>query len=352
VSESYVFYPERRIGLIFNLIAASILLVIAGWGIWQAFQAQGGFDFILYALAALIALLLFPYMLYRFMALRAARYVIERDGIHLLWGIRSEEVPMDEVLWIRRANELAVLPMTPIFWLPGTIIGTRHNRDIGDIEYFATIKSNLVIIAIEGKAYAVSPAEADEFVLTFKRLMELGSLSPIAPRSVYPTFFIARVWTEPYARYLLLAGFVLNILLFVWVSLQAPNYDEIRLGFATSGEPVPSIRLLLLPIISSFLFALDSFIGLFFFRREIVSEGSTPRSNISLREAALTSGYQDPLTSFIEIEQPTESPSLESPQHETLLVPNRVFADLLWSSSLLTTILFGLAIFFILNTGG
>ncbi len=351
MSESFVFYPERRIGFIFNLIAASILLVIAGWGIWQAFQAQVGFDFILYALVALIALLLFSYVLYRFLALRAARYVIERDGIHLLWGIRSEEIPMDEVLWIRRAHELAVPPLTPIFRLPGTIIGTRHNINIGIIEYFATSTSNLVVIAIEGKAYAVSPVEADEFVLTFKRLMELGSLSPIAPRSVYPTFLIARVWAEPYARYLLLTGFILNILLLVCVSLLAPSYDEIQLGFATSGEPVPSIRLLLLPIISSFLFALDGFIGLFFFRRDIVAEGSSPRSNSSLLEAAPTSEYQDPLTSFIEIEQPTESPSQKSPQHEALLVPNMVIANILWSSSLLTTILFGLAIFFILNTG-
>ena len=352
MNESYVFYPERRIGFIFNLLATSILLVIAGWGIWQAFQAQMGFDFILYALVALIALLLFPYMLYRFMALRAARYVIERDGIHLLWGIRSEEIPMDEVLWIRRSHELTVPPLTPIFRLPGTIIGTRHNRDIGIIEYFATTTSNLVIIAIEGKAYAVSPAEADEFVLTFKRLMELGSLSPIAPRSVYPTFLIARVWTEPYARYLLLTGFILNILLFVWVSLLAPSYDEIQLGFATSGEPVPSIRLLLLPIISSLLFALDASIGLFFFRRGIVSEELSPISNSSLLDEVLTTGDQDPLTSFIEIKQPTESPSLRSPQHEALLVPNLVIANILWSSSLLTTILFGLAVFFILKTGG
>lgn len=352
MSESFIFYPERRLGLIFNLIAASILLAISGWGIWQVFQVHVGFDLILYAVVALIALFLFPYMVYRFMALRAARYVIERDGIHLSWGIRSEEVPMDEVLWIRRADELAEPPLTPIFRLPGTIIGTRKNRDIGTIEYFATSKSNLVFIAIKGKAYAISPAEADEFVLTFKRLMELGSLSPIAARSVYPTFLIARVWTEPYARNLLLAGFILNILLFVWVSLQAPTYDEIRLGYATPGEPVPSIRLLLLPIISTFLFALDGFIGLFFFRREIIAERPSPESNSSLLETAPTSGYQDPLTSFIEIKQSTESLSPMSPQHETLLVPNLVIASILWSSSVLTTILFGLAIFFILNTGG
>lgn len=352
MNESYLFHPERRIGLVFNLIGACILLVVAAWGIWQAFQAQVGFDFILYTLVALITLLLFPYMVYRFMALRAARYIIERDGIHLSWGLRSEEVPMDEVLWIRQSNELADPPLIPFFSLPGTIIGARHNRDIGIIEYFAASKSNLIFIATEGKAYAVSPAKADEFLLTFKRLMELGSLSPIEPRSVYPTFLIARVWAEPYARSLILGGFILNILLFVWVSLQAPTYDQIQLGFATSGEPVPSIRLLLLPMISTFLFALDGFIGLFFFRREIITDESSPLRNTYLKGSATLNKYQDPLTSFIDIEQPTESPSLKPRQHEGLLVPNKLIAYILWSSSLLTTLLFGLAVFFILNAVG
>jgi hypothetical protein len=308
---SYEFRPRRTAGMIFHLGAIAILAAFAAWGLWQASLTDNGLVFVLSLIPALIAVSLVPLLAYRLQALRGAFYLLERDGIKLRWGLRSEEIPIDSVLWVRPAAELGDnLPLPWLRW-PGAVIGTHRQAKGAPVEFMASETGQLVLIATPKGLYAISPDDPAAFLSTYHRLTELGSISPLKARSVYPTNLLARLWRRRTARYLLLAGLAINLLLLAWVILVAPMRGEVILGYQRGGKPLPAIQLLLLPVLSSVFFILDFVGGLFFFRRGVLllatpAGAGTPRA------------------------------------------PNMVLAYLLWSSGLITALLFFAAVAYVL----
>jgi hypothetical protein len=297
--------------MIFHLGVILILTAGAVWGLWQASLADIGLVFVLSLLPALVAVLAVPFMAYRFQALRSAFYLLERDGITLRWGLRSEEIPIDAVLWVRPAAEMGgTLPLPWLHW-PGAVIGTRRLTGDGLVEFLASETQRLVLIATPKGLFAISPEDPVKFLSTYHRLTELGSLSPLPTRSVFPTFLLARVWRRRTARYLLLTGLFLNLLLLTWVILVAPLRGQVVLGFQRGGEPVPAIQLLLLPVLSSFFFLVDFFTGLFFYRRGVLLL-ATPTGARAAR------------------------------------APNMILAYMLWGSGVISAFLFFVAVAYIL----
>jgi hypothetical protein len=308
---NYEFRPRRTAGMIFHLVAIAILAAFAGWGLWQASLTDNGLVFVLSLIPALIAVSIVPILAYRLQALRGAFYLLDRDGITLRWGLRSEEIPSNSVLWVRPASELDFrLPLPWVRW-PGAVIGTHRGAGGTPVEFMASETGQLVLIATSKGLYAISPDDPAKFLSTYHRLNELGSFSPLKARSVYPTNLLARLWRRRTARYLLLAGLTINLLLLAWVILVAPVRGEVILGYQRGGEPLPAIQLLLLPVLSSVFFIFDFVGGLFFFRRGVLllvtpAGAGTPRA------------------------------------------PNMVLAYLLWWSGLITALLFFAAVAYVL----
>ena len=270
MKDEFVFRPPVQQGLIAHAVVILILAAAASWGVWQASRADIGPVFLFFLLPAVLAVSLIPTLIYRAYALRKATYILERDGIHLIWGLRAEDIPITEVIWVLPAEELEQGPRKPWLTLPGAILGSKRLPDGSQIEYMASNPSKLVYIATSDQIYAVSPDDREGFVSTFQRFLELGSLRPIAARSVHPSFLLARVWAAKPIRYLILAGLILSMALLIWVSLVIPTRPQVFLGFNSAGlprDPIPTVRLLLLPVINGFFFGLDFLLGLYFFRR-------------------------------------------------------------------------------------
>jgi hypothetical protein len=269
--DEFLFLPQRRPGLFFHIGAILLFLAVAGLGLWQAAGAVIGPVFLVYLLPSLLAVLVVPLLAYRTYALRSAFYILERDGIRLRWGLRFEDIPMPSVLWVHPASELASsLPLPWLRW-PGAVLGTRHLAGAGLLEFLAASTKNLVLVATPERVYAISPADAQGFLQAYQRFTEMGSLSPLAGRSIYPTLLLSQVWETRPARYLLLASLALSLVLLVWVSLTIPSRQQVYLGYDPSGiagDAAPAVRLLLLPVINTFFVLTDLFLGLFFFRRE------------------------------------------------------------------------------------
>jgi hypothetical protein len=197
------------------------------------------------------------------------------------------------------------------------VLGTRRLPGGEQVEYMASNSGDgLILISTPDKIFVVSPANPTAFLQTFHRFAELGSFTPLEARSIYPSFLLARVWNERPARYLLLCGIGLSLVLFIGVSLVAPGHTQISLGFNPNGslrEPVPIVQLLLLPLVSAFFFLADLLLGLFFYRR-----GSNQSSSI-------------PFT------------------REVSLPFAQILAYLLWVSGAVTPLLFLIALWFILR---
>lgn len=270
VNTPVVFYPDRRPGQILNAGASALLIGAGILGLWQASQAQASPVFILYLFPALLAVVLAPVFLYRLQALNKASYAVERDGIRLKWGLRIEDIPMDQVLWMQMSSHYkGKLPLPWHAW-PGAVLGKRLLPDQTPIEFLSAVRGQMVLIGATNQVYAISPAKPAEFLQAFTRLAELGSLASIPARTQRPSFLLKRLWDDSPARGLVLSGLALSLFLLVGVVLVIPSRTQIMLRPAPVDDLnsyVPSIRLLLLPVLNTTFFTANFLAGLFFFRK-------------------------------------------------------------------------------------
>jgi hypothetical protein len=293
--------PPKQLGLLVHIILILVLLGLAGWGIWNLTFTEVGPNFVIFLLDALLALVPVPLFVYRAYALMRADYILDRDSLEIRWGLRDEDIPLSEIEWLRPATDLTTPLRLPWLPIPGAVLGLRRHPDLGLVEYLAADSRNLLLVATSKRVYAISPTNAAKFAQTFARTIEMGSLLPAEAKSVYPSFIFARAWENPLVRFLWLAGLFLNVGLVVWVLLTIPTVNQISLGFGPSSEalsPSPAGQLLLLPIESVFLFVVGLAAGLYFFRWET----------------------------------------------------HRILAVVIWASSTLTSLLFLLAVLFIIST--
>jgi hypothetical protein len=287
MQDEFAFRPDRRMGLIFHIAGILLFTLASLFGLWQASQASIGLMFMVYLLPVLAAVIILPVLAYRVYALQTAVYILEREGIRVRWGLRSEDIPMDDVLWVHPVNELSARLPLPALSMPGAVLGKRHLAVGGEVEFLAGNFRDMLYIATPGGGIVISPAAPDRFLESFERFTEMGSLSPLPARSIYPTFLLARVWSSKLARVLLLTCISLGLALLVWVSLSIQGRSEVHLGFQPDGSPgglVPAVQLMLLPILNSFFFLVALFLGMLFFRRE----DSRPMAYVLWLSSALT----------------------------------------------------------------
>ncbi len=269
--EVFVFRPPRRTGIIFHAVAVLFLIVIGAFGLWKASLAESGPTFLFYLLGAILAIAFLPSLVYRMYSLQRARYILARDGISLIWGLRREEIPIDRINWVGSADQNGMALSKPFLRLPGAVLGVQSQTDGKPVEFIAARDTKLVIIVTPDRIFAISPADETAFLHTYHRLAEFGSLAPIQSVSDYPTFLLTRSWADRPARILQVSSAVLALGLILWVSLSIPDHPLISLRLNPDGSPielVPGIRLLLLPVLNTFFFIIDLLMGLFFYRRE------------------------------------------------------------------------------------
>lgn len=270
MSEVTAFYPSRQKGLIFQtacLLAFSALSAIA---LFFSLRQQVGAYFILLLLAALVLFAPLPLLAYQAFALIKARYRLDRDGLHLRWGMRAEDIPLESVEWVRPADDLAIAIPAPRPGMPGALVGTVAVDGLGPVEFMAAGREGLLLIATPHKIFAISPQNPQAFLNAFQEAFEMGSLLRIPAQSVLPAAYLAQVWGDLAARWLLAAAVLLTFGLFVGVSLAIPGRELVSLGSYPDGRALPpgtATQALLLPVISLLFLAVDLGIGLFFYRR-------------------------------------------------------------------------------------
>jgi len=268
---SYVFYPAKRLGLLIHTAAILIFSTLGVLSLVAASREQVGVSFLLYLLPAFLAVAVVPLLAYRLYALWGASYTLERDGLHLHWGLRSEDIPITEIQSVRQEDEMEYPLPTPLLAWPGAVLGTRRRSGLPEIEYLADRRAGLVAIQTPNRIFVISPADPHEFLLFYRSQAELGSLTPLAPQSVYPAFLLSRFWADLPARLLFISSLVLVLSLFAWASLAVSSRAQVALRLSETGAPVefiPAIQLLLLPILNAFFLIIDGLLGLFLYRRQ------------------------------------------------------------------------------------
>lgn len=268
------FYPPRQKGIVLHASIIVVLLIGALVTLFLASDEQQSGRLLLWLSFSLVCLLLLPVLIYRGYSLLQARYIMERNGVRLRWGLWAEDIPLNEIEWVRPADEMVLHLKPPFFSMPGAILGSAQDEDLGKVEFAAAGQEGMLLIATSQKVYVITPSDLKGFMTAFRRMSEMGSLTPLESYSSRPAFFLRRVWGDKGAKGLILAGFGLTTALIGLVITSIPGLKSVSLGFDiylqpwTPGAPE---RLLLLPVLCLFVFVLDLSVGLYFFRRSDTS---------------------------------------------------------------------------------
>ena len=274
MDERLVFSPNKKRGIIFHLLGLAFFLALGGLGMLEATRSPAGLVVMLNLALSLLAVIFFLILLYRFYALWTATYSLERDGIRLRWGLRSEDVPIDKVLWVRSGKDIPVrLPLPFLRW-PGAVVGLRHWPGFDGsgrvLEFMADRSHLLIVMATAEKVFAISPADEGNFLESFRHFREMGSLTPLQAKTVQPGFLFPEVWEDFKARILILAAIILVVGLLAWVGIIIPNHQQISLRISPTelaNEYVPAVQLMLLPVVNILFCVVDLALGLFFYQR-------------------------------------------------------------------------------------
>ncbi len=263
-------FPPTRRGLTFQVTLIIVATILTALFAVLASQEPIGLRFTIYILVAAFAFFPLPFLAYWLYSLTRANYSLDRERLTLTWGLRVEQIPVSELEWVRPMEALATPLALPFVHLPGAIMGNRRHPDLGPVEFLASDNKTLVLVATSRRVFVISPEDTAGFMQNIQRAIEMGSLSPAEPQSVYPTFVVALAWESILARYLWLSGLFLNIGLLAWVTVMIPSLGRIPLGFQPSGvagDPVPGAGLILLPVVSLFFYITGWVAGLTFYRR-------------------------------------------------------------------------------------
>jgi len=264
-----VFEPEKKKGVLYHSIAIILFLFLSVFFLSQLLDTTTTFHFFLYLIPALFCIILALLLANRIYVLRTINYLINRDSIQITWGIRYEQISIGNILWIQSNSDLANPIQIPKLNIPGLLTGSYDLAKNQKIEFIASDESKLVLIATTDRIFVISPDEPEEFLMTFQKITELGSLSQSVSQSIYPSRPLYQVWSNPLTRILMIVNLVLIIGLVVFTSLLITANPFLPIGFFSDGSPaeiVPSKRLLLLPIINTSFFVLNLLLGVFFFQ--------------------------------------------------------------------------------------
>ncbi len=141
---------------------------------------------------------------------------------------------------------------------------------LGKVEYLADRMEGALLVAGPKVVYVLSPEDTHGFMAFYSRGVELGSLESVKAESIQPSFILGKIWDDQIIRNLILSGFLFGVAVVIWTVLIITSQSQVVFGSYAVGNPesVPSIRLLLLPVVDGLVFLVDVVAGAFFYRRE------------------------------------------------------------------------------------
>lgn len=264
------FLPHMKQGTIILALLILLTLTAAISFFWLSSATSTGVIFAVYMALGVLFCLPLPMLGYRFFALQRAYYDFDRNLLTIHWGLRTEILPIKQIQWIRPVSDL-VLPLPfPRLHLPGALLGIRQIDGLGKVEYLADRMNDALLVAGPQVVYVLSPEDTRGFMAFYSRGVELGSLESVKAESIQPSFILGKIWDDQIIRNLILSGFLMGVAIVIWTVLIITNRSQVVFGSFAVGNPesVPSIRLLLLPVVDGLVFLVDVVAGAFFYRRE------------------------------------------------------------------------------------
>ncbi|MGD8552392.1 MAG: PH domain-containing protein, partial [Anaerolineales bacterium] len=266
--------PPKILGISLGSLALLLLTVPSAISLFMLMNATLSVWMVLWVLLPLVCIPLAALVAYRLYGLLNSTYTLNRNGFYVRWGFSEERLPIQSIeSAVALDRELVSGGYPTAFRWPGLIIGHSRLEDGSAVEFFAsTSMDEMVLIRSEHGAFAISPPARDAFLDRFKTALRSGPLEKWNHLSRRPDFVLARLWSDPWARALILIGAMLPISLLAYLAVSASALPlQVPFGFDASGAPetlVPPGRLLLLPLAAGLCWMVDLVLGWWSYRRE------------------------------------------------------------------------------------
>lgn len=263
------FPPIRKKGLIYHSVLIGLVTIIALFSLVQIITSEVGLFLSLNIVLLILSGIFIPILAVRLYGLYKANYRLDRNFLQVDWGLRMERIPVSDIEWVKHISAFRDPVRMPVFRIPGGILGELTDRNLGKVEYLAADMEHLVLVGTAKMVFAVSPEDTTHFIQAFNRIFEMGSLEVGQGNSQYASMVIVGAWNSQLNRFAWILNLLLNISFFLWVSLIAPGYSSIALGFNVLDnvvDRVPGQQLILLPTLSIFLSIFAFILGLIFYQ--------------------------------------------------------------------------------------
>ena len=267
--------PPRILGLAIGIVLILLLMGVIGWSVFQMGRGDLSIWLTVWVLLPLISLPILILLVYRLYGLLTARYIIDRDGLRLRWGLAYDDIPIHRLVRVDRGAAFGLKQNPPLgFWWPGLVIGRRRVENLGEVEYFSSRgPDDMVVVQTEDRFLAISPQDVDGFLQAVTDSLRMGALQAHEEMMTRPTFALARLGSDRAAVLLVILGGMLPLVLFGYLLLMVGGISgQVAFGFDTRGVVdtlVPPGRLLLLPMIGGASWFLNLFFGLWMYRTTI-----------------------------------------------------------------------------------
>lgn len=263
--DEYVFSPVRTFGLVLLILLAIVLIAINSAFFYLFSQQQPGPLFFLTFIVSVGFLIPVAIVLYRIFGLIVSRYQITRSAIQLQWGLRSETIPLSEVNWIRRPENMTIEVPWPPLPMPGAYVGSVPTADHNKIDFMASDVKKMLFVGTTDQIYGISPADPEQFIQSFERILQMGTLSDAERLTIRPADWITASYGNRIARYSLFLSLILLMLLSLWIGFRITATTTVQLGFTAAGtpnEPIPARNILILPVLAAIFWLVNLVLGI------------------------------------------------------------------------------------------
>ncbi len=205
-----------------------------------------------------------------------AVYEMDRNALIIRWGGRMHQIPMSAIQEVLQGDEMALPKMRIGVRWPGYFVGRGVGADHKPILFYATTPlAQQLIIRTAVRDYAISPADAEEFLQALVERLEMGPTHEVEELATHPAFLDWRIWHDRWAMGMLLfsAGvFLLLLGAICWRYPALPSQIVMRADAHGNALLVAhAARIFHLTLIGAAFLLINGGLGVYFYTRERIA---------------------------------------------------------------------------------
>lgn len=232
-----VFEADSRLAFTSAVVAAIVCVFAAVALMAAAALVPLSFSTFLFAVAALLLLVLTLYLVVQAWQMREVNYTLDRNSFVIRWGDAREVVPMGDVQRVIAATDVEQGLRFLRFPLPGWWFGTARHPALGAIRMYATAPlDQQVIIVTPEQSYAVSPYDDEAFLDAFRTRLVMRPTQNVHHTRLLPAYMQWPIWRDTAALVLLILAIAINLVTFGLSAGRFPGAPaQLALHFDSAG---------------------------------------------------------------------------------------------------------------------